>query len=102
MVLYAPTDLLLRPIHELGHSRHDGINFHRTPTLTLLVGWLGYKDHVALVMLFILIPAAMAGIVVASVSNLIDILRLLPVVRRLRGCAQALSVCTRKRWWRRR
>src|SRR5664279_2990105 len=100
MVFNAPVDLFLGPIHELGHSRHDGIDLHRTPMLALLVSWLGHKDHVALVMLFVLIPATMAGIAVGSVSHLIDILRLVPVVHRLWGCTQGLSVCTCKRWWR--
>src|SRR5664279_2287653 len=98
MVFYAPADLLLGPVHELGNCRHDCIYFHCTPMLALLVSWLGYKDHIALMMFFVFVSATTAGIVVGLVINSVYLLLLVSVISISWLCIQGLSVCTRKRW----
>ena len=58
MVLDAPADLILGPVHEFWHCRHNGIYLHRTPVLTLLVIGFIHKDHVTLVGFSVLVLPA--------------------------------------------
>jgi hypothetical protein len=48
---------LVRPVHQLWDCRHNGIHLQALPVQTLLVCPFGLKDHVALIMPFVLILA---------------------------------------------
>jgi hypothetical protein len=48
MVLLPPGDGCLRPVHELGLYRHDGVHLRLVPTVVLFVFAWGGKDVILL------------------------------------------------------
>jgi hypothetical protein len=61
---------LVRPVHQLWHRRHNDVHFQTPPVYTLLVCSFGLKDHVALIVLFVLILACCwaAGIILRIIT----------------------------------
>ena len=74
MIRKIPCDLSFRPIHEPRHRWHNSIYFHFSLAQALLVTGLGYKYHVTLVVLPVLI-SVWALILVIRLYNLIHCLR---------------------------
>ena len=70
VICSAPTDLLLRPAHEVWYRWHYCIYFHHPSVLTQLVSWFYYKDHTRLMVLPILV-SAMPSLVLLIVVDII-------------------------------
>ena len=63
----APTDLLLRPAHEMRHRWHHCIYFHHPPVLTQSIGWFCHKYHISFMVLLVLVSALARRVLIVIV-----------------------------------
>jgi hypothetical protein len=105
MIVPVPANGLVRLVHHLRNSRHNGIHLQTPPVQALLVCSFGLKDHVALIMLLVFIPArcwtssivfwviALIYLIYASISGI----ALIPEINRPGQDCNYIGTCQR-RW----